>query len=91
GALAGIAYALITGAEVPTVRSVVGALLILGALALGRDPLSLRMTAIAALFVMVFWPEAVLGPSFQLSFASVIAIVAMHQSAPVRAFIARRD
>ncbi|WP_408591157.1 ComEC/Rec2 family competence protein [Novosphingobium sp.] len=91
GALAGIAYALITGAEVPTVRSVVGALLVLGALALGRDPLSLRMTAIAALFVMIFWPESVLGPSFQMSFASVIAIVAMHQSAPVRAFIAHRE
>lgn len=91
GAAAGIAYALVTGAEVPTVRSVVGALLVLGALTLGRDPLSLRMTAIAALFVMIFWPESVLGPSFQLSFASVIAIIAFHQSAPVRAFIADRE
>ncbi len=40
GALAGIGYTLLTGAEVPTVRSCIGALLVLGALALGREPLS---------------------------------------------------
>ena len=91
GALAGIAYTLLTGAEVPTVRSCVGAVLVLGALALGREPLSLRMVAVGAVFVMVLWPESVIGPSFQLSFAAVIAIVAFHGSAPVRAFLAPRE
>jgi competence protein ComEC len=90
-ALAGIAYTLLTGAEVPTVRSCVGAVLVLGALALGREPLSLRMVAVAAVFVMVLWPESVVGPSFQLSFAAVLAIVAFHGSAPVRAFLAPRE
>ena len=90
-ALAGIAYTLLTGAQVPTVRSCVGAVLVLGALALGREPLSLRMVAVAAVFVMVLWPESVVGPSFQLSFAAVIAIVAFHGSAPVRAFLAPRE
>lgn len=88
GALAGIAYTLITGAEVPTIRSCIGALLVLAALALGRDPLSLRMVAVGALVVMLFWPEAVFGPSFQMSFAAVIAIVAFHSAAPVRGFLA---
>ncbi|MDE2595310.1 MAG: ComEC/Rec2 family competence protein [Sphingomonadales bacterium] len=91
GALAGIAYTLVTGAEVPTVRSCVGAVLVLLALALGREPLSLRMLAVAALFVMLLWPEAVVGPSFQMSFASVIAIVALHSAEPVRRFLAVRD
>jgi competence protein ComEC len=90
-ALAGIAYTLLTGAQVPTVRSCVGAVLVLGALALGREPLSLRMVAVAAAFVMGLWPESVVGPSFQLSFAAVIAIVALHGSAPVRAFLAPRE
>lgn len=90
GALAGIFYTLLTGAEVPTVRSCIGAVLVLGALALGRDPLSMRMVAAAAVFVMLFWPEAVAGPSFQLSFAAVIAIVALHSSAPIKAFLAPR-
>lgn len=91
GALAGIGYMLITGAEVPTIRSVAGSLLVLLALALGRDPLSLRLLAVAAFGVMLFWPEAVLGPSFQMSFASVATIIAFHHAAPVQVWLAPRD
>lgn len=91
GALAGVGYTLLTGAEVPTVRSCVGAILVLLALALGREPLSLRLLAIAALVVLLLWPEAVVGPSFQMSFASVIAIVALHNAAPMRALTAPRE
>ncbi len=91
GALAGIGYTLLTGAEVPTVRSCVGALLVLIALALGRDALTLRMVAVAAFVVLLLWPEALIGPSFQMSFAAVLAIVALHNCAPVRAFLAPRD
>ena len=91
GALAGIAYTLLTGAQVPTVRSCVGAVLVLGALALGREPLSLRMVAAAAFIVLLLWPEALAGPSFQMSFAAVIAIVALHNCAPVRRFLAPRE
>ena len=91
GALAGIGYTLLTGAEVPTVRSCVGALLVLAALALGREPLSLRMLATGAIVVMLLWPESLVGPSFQMSFAAVLAIVALHGSAPVRAFLAPRE
>lgn len=87
GALAGVAYTLLTGAEVPTVRSCIGALLVLAALALGRDPLSLRLVAVGGLLVMLFWPEAVVGPSFQMSFSAVIAIIAFHSAAPVRGFL----
>ncbi|WP_082697786.1 ComEC/Rec2 family competence protein [Novosphingobium fuchskuhlense] len=88
GAGVGLFYTVLTGAEVPTVRSVAGSLLVLAALALGRDPLSLRLLATAALIVMLLWPEAVLGPSFQMSFASVIAIVAFSTAAPAKAFLA---
>ena len=90
-AMAGVAYTLLTGAQVPTVRSCIGAVLILLALALGREPLSLRLLAWAALAVMLLWPEAVVGPSFQLSFCAVIAIVSLHNAAPVRAFLSARD
>ncbi|MFM9935204.1 MAG: ComEC/Rec2 family competence protein [Novosphingobium sp.] len=91
GAGTGLFYTVLTGAEVPTVRSVAGSLLVLTALALGRDPLSLRLLATAALIVMLLWPEAVLGPSFQMSFASVIAIVAFSTAAPAKAFLAHHD
>lgn len=79
GAAAGIGYTLLTGAEVPTIRSCVAALLVLGGLALGRDAITLRLVAAGAVFVLIFWPEAVVGPSFQLSFAAVTAIVALHE------------
>lgn len=91
GALAGIGYTLLTGAEVPTVRSCIAALLVLAALALGREALSLRMVAVAAFVVLLFWPEALIGPSFQMSFAAVIAIVALHGAAPIQAFLAPRE
>lgn len=91
GALAGIGYTLLTGAEVPTVRSCIAALLVLFALALGREPLSLRMIAVAAAAVMLVWPESLVGPSFQMSFSAVVAIVALHNSAPVRAFLKPRE
>ena len=64
----------------PTIRSCIGAVLVLAALALGRDPLSMRMVAVAAFVVLVFWPEALVGPSFQMSFAAVISIVALSGS-----------
>ncbi|MEY4237856.1 MAG: hypothetical protein RL339_457, partial [Pseudomonadota bacterium] len=91
GALAGIGYTLLTGAEVPTVRSCIAALLVLAALALGREALSLRMIAVAAFVVLLFWPEALVGPSFQMSFAAVIAIVALHGTSPVQTFLAPRE
>ncbi|MGB7374542.1 MAG: ComEC/Rec2 family competence protein [Pontixanthobacter sp.] len=90
-ALAGIGYTLLTGAEVPTVRSCIGAVLVLVALSLGREALSLRMVAAAAFFVLLLWPEALVGPSFQMSFAAVLAIVALHNSQPVKTFLAPRE
>lgn len=91
GAAAGIGYTLLTGAEVPTVRSCAAAVLVLIALALGREPLSLRMVAVAAGFVLLLWPESLVGPSFQMSFSAVLAIVALHNAAPVKAFLAPRE
>ena len=91
GALAGIGYTLLTGAEVPTIRSCIGAVLVMLALVLGREPLSMRMVAVGAFLVLLVWPEALVGPSFQMSFAAVIAIIALHGTAPLRAFLAPRE
>jgi competence protein ComEC len=87
GAAAAIGYTLLSGAEVPTVRSCVAALLVLGALAIGREALSLRLIAFGALFVLIFWPESMAGPSFQLSFAAVTTIVVLHESQKLRHFL----
>jgi len=91
GALAGIAYTLLSGAEVPTVRSCVAALLVLGGLALGREAMTLRLVATGALIVLLWRPEALVGPSFQLSFAAVTAIIAFHDHPRIRAWALGRE
>lgn len=91
GAAAGVGYTLLTGAEVPTIRSCVAALLVIAGLALGREAISLRLIATGALIVMIFWPEAVIGPSFQMSFAAVTAIVALYEWPAARALFAAQE
>jgi competence protein ComEC len=91
GALAGIAYTLLTGAEVPTIRSCIAALLILLGIALGREALTLRLVAVGALIVLLLWPESLPGASFQMSFAAITAIVALHEHPRLRDLLARRD
>ena len=91
GPIAGIFYTLLSGSQVPTVRSCIGALLVLAALALGREAVSLRMLSLAAFLVLLFWPEAVGAPSFQMSFAAVLAIVALSGAEPIRRFLRPRE
>lgn len=91
GAGAGIGYTLLTGAQVPTVRSCVAAVLILAGIALGRDALSMRLIATGAAIVLLFRPEALAGPSFQMSFAAVTAIVALHSTRWAKRLFERRD
>ena len=90
-ALVGIAYTLLAGAQIPTVRSVAAALLVLAGVAAGRTAFSLRGIATGAFLILLFRPEAVIGPSFQLSFAAVTSLVAAFQSAPGRWLSRRRE
>jgi competence protein ComEC len=91
GASAGVAYTLLTGMQVPTVRSCIAALLVLGGIALGRDAISLRLVAVGAIAVLAVMPEALAGASFQMSFAAVTAIIALHHWQPVRQWLAPRE
>jgi competence protein ComEC len=90
-ALTAVGYTLLAGAEVPTIRSCVAALLVLLALALGREAITMRLVATGAAIVLLLWPESLAGPSFQLSFAAVASIVALHESRRVKALLARRE
>lgn len=89
--LIAIAYTLLSGAEVPTVRSCIAALLVLAALAWGREAITLRLVAAGATLVLLLWPEVLVGPSFQLSFAAVTSIVALHEHPRIKAMLAKRD
>ena len=91
GALGGIAYTLLTGMQVPTVRACIAAVLVLGGIALGREAISLRLVAVGALVVLLFRPEAIGGASFQMSFAAVASIIVLHQMRPVRLLLSPRE
>ncbi|MEM1401284.1 MAG: ComEC/Rec2 family competence protein, partial [Pseudomonadota bacterium] len=73
------AYVALVGAPVPTQRAFIMAFVVLVAVMLDREAISLRTVAIAALVVLALSPNAVLGASFQLSFAAVIALVAVYE------------
>ncbi len=54
-------------------------LVMLGAVLFDRPRFRMRNLALAALVVIAFEPEALLGASFQLSFAAVAALVAVYE------------
>lgn len=74
------AYCIFSGSEVATVRSLIMTLVMLGAILVDRPAISMRNLAIAALIVMALEPQTILGPSFQMSFAAVAAMVAAHEA-----------
>ncbi len=55
-------------------------LIMLGAVLADRPALTMRNLAFAALAVIALEPEALLGASFQLSFAAVAALVAVYET-----------
>jgi competence protein ComEC len=69
-------YLVLSGAEVATQRSFIMIAIVLIAVMLDRPVLTLRSVTIAALVVLLFAPEAVVHPSFQMSFATTLALVA---------------
>lgn len=88
--VAAIGYTWLAGAAVPTVRSCIAALMVLAALAIGREAITLRLVAVGATIVLILWPEALVGPSFQLSFAAITAIVAFHEHPRVAGLLMAR-
>lgn len=91
GALAAVGYTLLTGSQVPTIRSCVASLLVLTALVLGREAMTLRLVAAGATIVLLAWPESLVGASFQLSFAAIAAIVALHEHPVVHGWFSSRE
>jgi competence protein ComEC len=83
---AGIAYTLIAGAGIPTVRACIAVMIVLVGLALGREAISLRLVAAGATLILIWQPHVLISPSFQLSFAAVTGIVALYQAPFARAW-----
>ncbi|MPZ58502.1 MAG: DUF4131 domain-containing protein [Rhizobiales bacterium] len=81
-------YLLLSGAEVATQRSFIMVAIVLFGVMLDRPALTLRTITIAALVVLLIAPETLVHPSFQMSFAATLALVATYQHSlrwPMRA------
>ena len=72
-------YLLLTGATVPTQRAFLMTGLVLIAVMLDRVAISMTLVAWAAVAVLLLSPESLLGPSFQMSFAAVVALIATYE------------
>ncbi|NLX19430.1 MAG: ComEC family competence protein, partial [Desulfobulbus sp.] len=78
-----ILYTFIAGVNIPTVRSLVTALLVLYAVLLRRQQTFVHLIAAAALVVLAVNPPALFTPSFQLSFAAVLSINLVYPRLPL--------
>jgi competence protein ComEC len=69
-------YLVLAGRDMATERAFVMVAVMLVAILLDRQAITLRSVAIAALIVLGLRPEALVNPGFQMSFAASVALVA---------------
>ncbi|HEY4746962.1 MAG TPA: ComEC family competence protein, partial [Steroidobacteraceae bacterium] len=72
-------YLILSGAEVATQRSYIMTAIVLVGVMADRPALTFRTLSVAALAVLLLTPEAVVHPSFQMSFAATLALIALYQ------------
>jgi len=73
--LAATFYLLLSGAEVATQRSFIMIGIVLIGIMADRPALTFRTITVAAFGVLLLAPEAVVQPSFQMSFAATLALI----------------
>ncbi|MEE8173284.1 MAG: ComEC/Rec2 family competence protein [Alphaproteobacteria bacterium] len=77
--LGSLCYLLLSGASIPTQRAFMMTSLVLLAVILDRTSLSMRLIALAAFVLLLLRPESLMGPSFQMSFAAAVSLVAAYE------------
>jgi competence protein ComEC len=83
---AALFYLLLSGAEVATQRSFFMTAVVLIAVMVDRRAITFRTLAVSAMIVLAIAPEALVHPSFQMSFAATLGLVALVQIGMPRLF-----
>ncbi|HTB02603.1 MAG TPA: ComEC/Rec2 family competence protein [Bradyrhizobium sp.] len=83
---AALFYLLLSGAEVATQRSFFMTAVVLIAIMVDRRAITFRTLAVSAMIVLLMAPEALVHPSFQMSFAATLGLVALVQIGMPRLF-----
>lgn len=84
-------YLVISGMSVPAIRSFLMVGIVLAAILVDRQAISLRNVGWAALALMAIYPDAIFGASFQMSFLAVLALVAVYEQSWSKANLRRID
>lgn len=77
-------YLMLSGANVATTRAFLMVCVLLGAVLFDRRALTMRSVALAATVLLLFQPESLTEPGFQLSFAATVALIAGYGQAQAR-------
>lgn len=77
-------YLAISGGAIATQRAWLMITLMFIAVMLDRPALSMRNVVLAAILVLLWRPESLIGAGFQMSFAAVVALIAFYESDMVR-------
>ena len=72
-------YLVLSGAEVATRRSFIMVAIVLIGVMVDRPSLTMRTLTVAAIVVLLLTPDAIVHPSFQMSFAATLALVAGYE------------
>lgn len=73
-------YLGISGFGLPAQRSTIMTTAVMVAIIIDRTAISMRSVCLAATFILLIIPEAILSPSFQLSFAAVVGLIGAYES-----------
>ncbi len=77
--VAAACYLVLSGAGVSTQRAFIMVTIVLIGVMLDRPALTFRTLTVAAFGVLLLSPQAVVHPSFQMSFAAALALIAAYQ------------
>ncbi|MGL5010559.1 MAG: ComEC/Rec2 family competence protein, partial [Paracoccaceae bacterium] len=69
-------YLALSGANVATERAFIMVCVMLGAVLFDRRALTLRSVSLAGVAILLWQPESLLEPGFQMSFAATVALIA---------------
>lgn len=72
-------YLMISGAAIPAQRAFIMTFIVLLGVLFSRRAISMQTIAWASLLVLFIAPEALVGPSFQMSFAAVVVLIAFYE------------
>lgn len=77
--IAAFIYLLLSGSSIPAQRAFLMAAIALFAVALDREALSLRTCAISAAILLLWEPESLIMPGFQMSYAAIVGLAALYE------------